>query len=37
MSYPETPVNPDAFKTLLQDEARQTVDLLSEGRIECTR
>lgn len=37
MSYPETPVNPDAFKTQMQDGTRQTVDLLPEGRIECIR
>jgi len=37
MSYPETPVNPDAFKTQMQDGTGQTVDLLPEGLIECIR
>jgi hypothetical protein len=37
MIYPETPVNPDAFKTQMQDGKGQTVDLLPEGRIECIR
>ena len=37
MNHQETPVNPDAFKTQMQDGTGQTVDLLPEGRIECIR